>query len=390
MKLNFKKCFQFLAIILCAMSVAGQPVTSRFQGGFDFTGNTISFKLRADIDGTATFSTIEYFVRVPDAAPAFTWGTINENVTNFPGMGDFFLNPTPPTVAGYRIYHFIYTAPAPITTSNSYTAGASYEVFNVTINVDPGTLSMQMVHSPVDEDPFYLAVTNGFGADLRPLVESNFFFPATNTSGDPFFVNLALATAPAFLKEFNVTKQGNNNALLSWTTTQEYNVSHFVLERSWSQTSGWTFVGEVKAKGNSNTPSGYSFTDANVYDGRSASKVAFYRIRVLDLDQTEKYFPIRSLRFSATGAKEIAIYPNPAKDGFTITIPLVNPSSNSKLRLNLVNRQGQTVNAREINAMAASNYYYDIKTPGVISGEYMLQIIYDGELLDTKKVIVQR
>ena len=89
MKLNFKKCAQFLAIILCAISVAGQPVTSRFQGGFDYTGNTISFKLRADITGTATFSTIEYFVRVPNAAPAFTWGTINENLTNFPGMGDF-------------------------------------------------------------------------------------------------------------------------------------------------------------------------------------------------------------------------------------------------------------------------------------------------------------
>jgi hypothetical protein len=390
MKLNFKKCFQFLAIILCAMSVAGQPVTSRFQGGFDYTGNTISFKLRADITGNANFANIEYFVRVPDAAPVFTWGTLNENVANFPGMGNFVLDPAPPTVPGFRIYHFFYTAPEVITTSASYTGGTTYEVFNVTINVDPGTLSMQMVHSAPDEDPFYFSATDGIGQDLRFPAATSYFFPSTNSAGDPYFVNLTLATAPAFLKEFNVTKQGNNNALLSWTTTQEFNVSHFILERSWSQTSGWTFVGEVKAKGNSNTPSSYSFTDPNVYDGRSAAKVAFYRIRVLDIDQTEKYFPVRSLRFSATGAKEIGIYPNPAKDGFTITIPLVNPNSNAKLRLNLVNRLGQTVHAREINSMAASNYYYDIKTPGVISGEYMLQIIYEGEILDTKKIIVQR
>ena len=43
-----------------------------------------------------------------------------------------------------------------------------------------------------------------------------------------------------------------------------------------------------------------------------------------------------------------------------------------------------------IQLLDNKNYYYDIKTPGVISGEYMLQIILDGELLDTKKVIVQR
>ena len=38
----------------------------------------------------------------------------------------------------------------------------------------------------------------------------------------------------------------------------------------------------------------------------------------------------------------------------------------------------------------ASNYYYDIKTPGVLNGEYMLQIISDGKILETKKVIVHR
>ena len=55
----------------------------------------------------------------------------------------------------------------------------------------------------------------------------------------------------------------------------------------------------------------------------------------------------------------------------------------------MVNRLGQVVHVREISAANATNYFYDLKTPGIISGEYMLQIIYDGELLETKKVIVQ-
>lgn len=389
MKVTIKKILQPLLFILCSYAATAQPVTNRFQGGFDFTGNTISFKIRPDITGQATFSTVEFFVRVPNAAPAFTWGDITENAANFPGIGDFFLNPTPPASPGFRVYHFIYTAPAPITTARDYTAGTPYEIFNVTTSVDPNTLGMQLVHSVGDEDPFYLAITNGFGLDLRFPAENSYFFPATNTSGDPYFLNLTALTTPAFLKDFNVTKQGANNALLAWSTSQEQNVSHFVLERSWAQNAGWTSIGEVKAKGTSSFTSNYSFVDKNVYDGSSVSKIAFYRIRVVDLDNTEKILPVRSLRFSATGAKEIAIYPNPAKDGFTLSVPLLNPQS-SKVRLNLINRLGQIVHAREIPGQTASNYYYDIKTPGIISGEYMLQIILDGELLDTKKVIVQR
>ena len=101
----------------------------------------------------------------------------------------------------------------------------------------------------------------------------------------------------------------------------------------------------------------------------------------------ETIFPIRSLRFSST-LKEITIYPNPVKDGFTIQVPVLNPAD-KKIRMNLVNQAGQTLHIREISATQAANYYYDIKTPGVINGEYMLQILLDGELLDTKKILVQ-
>jgi hypothetical protein len=126
-----------------------------------------------------------------------------------------------------------------------------------------------------------------------------------------------------------------------------------------------------------------------IFDGREASKLVFYRVRSVDIDLRESMFPVRSIRFSATGSKSIGIYPNPAKDGFYLTIPLIS-TEDRPMKLNLVNRLGQLIHSREISSTLASNYYYDIKTPGVVSGEYMLQIIYNGELLETKKVIVQR
>jgi hypothetical protein len=388
MKYTFRKFSLFTVIAFCTLTVFSQPVTTRFQGAFDYSANTISFKLHAVGTGTAAISVTEFFVRVPLAAPAFTWGTLTSNSTNFPGIGSFFLNPTPPpNDASYRYYHFIYTAPAPITTVANYTDNISYEILSVTTSVNPGLLNMEMIHSPVDEDPFYLAVTDGFGRDLRPLTENTFFYPTTDISGDPYFLALS-GTVPTSLKDFNVSKKGNSDALLTWITSQEQDVSHFILERSYSQITGWSAIGQVKAKGNSGTPTTYTFEDLNVYDGRAASKVVFYRIRAIDINASEKIFPIRSIKFSAFGAKEISLYPNPANDGFVISIPIVNPGNN-KIRLNMVNRLGQVVHVREISAANATNYFYDLKTPGIISGEYMLQIIYDGELLETKKVIVQ-
>ena len=392
MKYIFKKVLQIIVIACCSLPVFSQ-VTTRFQGAFDYSGTVISFKLHAVGTGTANISVAEFFVRVPIAAPAFNWVTLASNSTNFPGIGTpatsngFFLDPAPPPAdLNYRYYHLIYTAPSPITTSASYTDNNSYEILRATIDINPGLLNMEMLHSPGDEDPFYLAVTDGLGRDLRPLTETTFFYPTTTTSGDPYTLALS-GTVPTFLKDFNVIKQGTKGAFLSWTTTQEQDVSHFLIERSSSQIGGWTKIGEVKANGNSNNPSSYSFPDPNAYDGMAASKVVFYRIRAIDINASEKIFPIRSLRFSAIG-KEISLYPNPANDGFVISIPIVNPGNN-KIRLNMVNRLGQVVHAREISAANATNYFYDLKTPGIISGEYMLQIIYDGELLETKKVIVQ-
>jgi hypothetical protein len=385
MKYTFRKILFTTVIALGSLAVFSQE--ARFQGAFDYSASTISFKLHAITTGTAQISLVEFFVRVPLAAPAFTWGTLTSNPTNFPGMGSFVVATEPAADASYRYYHFYYTAPQPITTSASYTSGVSYEIFSVTTSVIPGLLNMEMLHSPGDEDPFYLGIANQFGSDLRPLTENTFFYPATDISGDPYFLALS-GTVPTSLKDFNVSKKGNSDALLTWITSQEQDVSHFILERSYSQITGWSAIGQVKAKGNSGTPTSYTFEDLNVYDGRAASKVVFYRIRAIDINASEKIFPIRSIKFSAFGAKEISLYPNPANDGFVISIPIVNPGNN-KIRLNMVNRLGQVVHVREISAANATNYFYDLKTPGIISGEYMLQIIYDGELLETKKVIVQ-
>ncbi len=297
------------------------------------------------------------------------------------------------TVGSYTVYLFENLNIGTPTTSTSYANGNSYEVFSVPTSINPTLLGLELAHEDTQTDWFF-AIANNTGADLMARdnsdvpVPSSFFYPLTNVGGaNPDYYTSLSQSLPANLGDFNVLKQGDKGASLTWTTIQEFNVSHFVIEKSYSQNSGWQSVGQVKAKGESTVPSKYSFSDANAYDGVSASKTAFYRVRSIDMDGKELIFPIRSLRFTGFN-KDITIYPNPVKDGFTIQVPVLNPAD-KKIRMNLVNQAGQTLHIREISATQAANYYYDIKTPGVINGEYMLQILLDGELLDTKKILVQ-
>jgi hypothetical protein len=189
--------------------------------------------------------------------------------------------------------------------------------------------------------------------------------------------------------EFNVSKQGTTGALVSWSTANESNVKHYVVERSFSGNGGWESISQVAAKGFSATTTTYSYTDANINFGSAASKVVYYRIRAVDMDANEKFSAIRSLQFVAGNGKTVTVYPNPAKDGFYVSVPTLNPMD-KKIRLNLLSQTGQIMVAREINANIASNYYFDINAKGIRSGDYMLQVIMDGQIIDTKKIIVQR
>lgn len=303
----------------------------------------------------------------------------------------------PVQIMGGRAYYTFNGSDNGLLTTTTWDGNRNNKVVTLSFSNSNGLSTVQLN----DETPtggtngtmfWYVELLLAGGGDITNYSQKFYGtnpIPVNNTNNPSFVGAQPLSILPALFKDFNVNKQGNFDAALTWTTSQEQNVSHFALERSANGTSSWSKIAEVKAKGNSSTPTAYSHTDIKAYDGVSATKTLFYRIKVVDLDGRESIFPIRSIKFSATGSKEIGLYPNPARDGFTLTIPLVNPNQ-GKLRLNLVNRIGQVVHAREINASVASNYYFDIKTPGVINGEYLLQIVYDGEVLDTKKVIVQR
>ena len=128
---------------------------------------------------------------------------------------------------------------------------------------------------------------------------------------NPGWQLISATPLPIILKDFQATKQGSTNQL-KWTTSQESNGNHFIIERS-ADGNNFNEIGEVNAAGNSSLPLKYQFTDENPLNG-----INYYRLRLIDKDNSQKVSDIVSVRNSFVS--RMTIYPNPAKNLITIEL----------------------------------------------------------------------
>ncbi|QQR87041.1 MAG: FG-GAP repeat protein [Flavobacteriales bacterium] len=112
-----------------------------------------------------------------------------------------------------------------------------------------------------------------------------------------------IGVLPVELLSFTGRPAGDVNEL-EWTTASEENSSAFIVQRS---IDGGTFLdlGSVQAAGNSQQVIRYAFVD-----GEPLSGVAYYRLRIVDLDGAAEESSIVVLQ---RGANDVLLYPNPAE-----------------------------------------------------------------------------
>ncbi|MEO5648391.1 MAG: T9SS type A sorting domain-containing protein [Ginsengibacter sp.] len=119
---------------------------------------------------------------------------------------------------------------------------------------------------------------------------------------------------PVVLKEFNVQRKGVNLVSVTWTTAQEINSDRFEIQRS-SNNSSFETVGTVSSKNsNSSLTQFYAFSDQN-----NLNEVIFYRIKMIDKDNTFKFSPIKTVKGSS-GISDFTVFPNPSTGNARITI----------------------------------------------------------------------
>ena len=101
-------------------------------------------------------------------------------------------------------------------------------------------------------------------------------------------------------------------------------------------------------------------------------------------------FSILTNRRVAGGDHSITVFPNPAASGFYVHLPELPSRNTGKYSLNLVDLGGRLIASREIEAGFAGDYYFDPGEKGKapVAGAYLLEIIRDGKVLATEKIVI--
>jgi hypothetical protein len=183
---------------------------------------------------------------------------------------------------------------------------------------------------------------------------------------------------------FDAVKSGHD-ALLSWKVSDEESNLRYELLRSVNGTD-FLPVATVNKTGSGNSVKNYTYTDPNI-DALNVG-IIYYRLKQVSIDGRSSLSEIRIVKLS-NGNGEITVFPNPVKDGFYVNVPLAGVDR-SIVKLNLVTVSGQLVQSKEITALQASNYYFDVKGLSLSAGQYNLQIIREGKVLATKKLLVNK
>ena len=175
---------------------------------------------------------------------------------------------------------------------------------------------------------------------------------------------------PLRLLSFRGETQKNKSAL-NWSTTNEENFSHFIIEKS-SSGFEWETIAKVKGKGRNNTPSLYSFLDNS-----KQNSINYYRLKMIDNDNSSMTSPIISINSETN--KNITISPTLISDYLNIHTN----ETTEKLSINIIDVTGKTVFSKAVQNME-SDYRLDLST--LISGTYFISV-FDGVQTEVSKVV---
>ncbi|MEO8149387.1 MAG: T9SS type A sorting domain-containing protein [Bacteroidia bacterium] len=134
--------------------------------------------------------------------------------------------------------------------------------------------------------------------------------------GDFSIQSVLLSPLPVNLVAFNAELKGNDGNVY-WTTTNEINADHFILERS---VDGINFseISTQTAQTQSTVFKNYYYLDKNI--NRLGTSVIYYRLREVDKNGSQYYSQIIALKLKDNTVSDILnFFPNPCIDQFVIS-----------------------------------------------------------------------
>ncbi len=226
------------------------------------------------------------------------------------------------------------------------------------LNSDPVGTSYTVLSSPS-------GITGTFAATSFSPTIGNLTVNATTATVQK------ISTLPLTWGDFNALALANNSVSLKWTTLQEENTSHFVVEYSTDGTN-FSSIGSVAASGNTTQTTAYSFVQTNP----SLHGTDFYRLQEVDLDGKINYSSIRAVSFKNGQVVKVLAIPNPVHDLLQLNV------QGDGMRALFVDALGRT-----IHAWILQNGYQQVNVADAPAGEYQLIIYQNNQKIDAQHII---
>ncbi|MEM9929655.1 MAG: T9SS type A sorting domain-containing protein, partial [Bacteroidota bacterium] len=186
----------------------------------------------------------------------------------------------------------------------------------------------------------------------------------------------AIAILPLDLLSFTGEARNKTN-LLTWTTANAEDFSHFVVQRSPDGRGPWSVLAQpdLQASGE------------HEYIDELPLPSAYYRLKMIDLDGTFSYSEVIFLEhFSGEDAGAMQVYPNPSTGRFSVDFTKVNLPSGREGELCLVDLHGRQIWARKISGDQPT-LPVALSQPG--GGVYLLTLVTDDGRAFKQRVVIR-
>jgi hypothetical protein len=173
---------------------------------------------------------------------------------------------------------------------------------------------------------------------------------------------------PVELVSFTAKKKDKKDVIAEWKTVAEQNVSHFEIEVAKGnadyQSNRFVKIGEVASPGNTNAERNYSFKDIE----QDKSGVRYYRLKIVDRDNTFAYSPVRPVVFN--DEIQWQVYPNPSNGLYNFVYQL---DQGEKMDIKVYDVNGKLVKQTILNGNGfVQKAELDLKAAKFAPGIYLL------------------
>lgn len=184
---------------------------------------------------------------------------------------------------------------------------------------------------------------------------------------------------PIVLEGFSADLNSDKTITLDWNTAMEVNSKHIAIERS-ADGENWNEIGTVQAKGNSAITTAYSFIDEHPLSGNN-----FYRLQLVDIDNSFTYSVVTVIRTSTIGA--ITFFPNPARDYVNVSLGSALQNGET-VSVRLVSLGGQVMQIQ--NATAGAGTVVSFRVSNYAAGVYILLVAGQDGTRESRELVIGR